>query len=72
MPNDNDYSLEIVVELTNINDYLIDLGLEPAVTFNFEGYSITNPLIDVTAKEDVNPIEYYGKAFIESGFYHKQ
>ena len=33
------------------------------VLFEFEGVAITDPWLDVTARFEVNPIEYYGETF---------
>lgn len=38
------------------------------ISFEYEGHHIVNPLVDETASYSVDPIEYYGKAFLNSRF----
>ena len=36
--------------------------------FEWKGYKIIDPFKDETGKKDVDPVEYYGKAYEQSDF----
>lgn len=44
--------------------------LETEVSFEFEGFNVHNPFMDVTGRFEVDPIEEYGDSFINSKFYN--
>ena len=43
--------------------------IEITYFFNYEDSKIINPFLDVTGRESVNPVEYYGENFVNSNFY---
>jgi len=42
------------------------------ITFEFEGVSIQNPMVDENYRKEVLPSEYYGKHFLNSDFMNKK
>lgn len=38
------------------------------IYFEYQGIDVVNPFMDETSKKVVNPIEYYGDAFLNSDF----
>jgi hypothetical protein len=43
-------------------------GTEPAVFFEFDDMTIHNPWADEMGANAVDPVAYYGEAFLASGF----
>ena len=41
---------------------------EDAIMFEFEGIDIINPFLDEMGTDEVDPVEYYGEAFLNSDF----
>lgn len=56
-------------EIAEKNHRLMDDGKENKCTFfEWKGYKIIDPFKDETGKKDVDPIEYYNKAYKDSKF----
>jgi len=36
------------------------------ITFTYEGVEITDPTMDESGRFEVNPIEYYGQAYLDA------
>lgn len=54
-----------------IQDNLTDtIGFQynSIISFSYNGQSIINPVLDESGRFDVDPIEYYGKDFLDSEF----
>ena len=45
-----------------------DKKIDKCVSFEFKGYIIYDPFKDEKGKKEVDPIEYYGKAYEDSDF----
>ena len=56
-------------EIAEKNHRLVDDGKENKCTFfEWKGYKIIDPFKDETGKKNVDPIEYYKKAYKDSKF----
>lgn len=57
-------------KIVEANEKIIDETKDTigCISFEFNGTSITNPFADESSINSVDPIEYYGKAFLESKF----
>ena len=66
-----EYEIKRLETIGDKNDiYILEHGnlKDTAITFDFEGTCIHNPLYDESRRFPVNPIDYYKKAFIYSDF----
>lgn len=58
-------------ELASYQDnFFMDNGYlsKEFITFTFDGLTIFNPWYNLAGSAKVDPIEYYGDAFLDSGF----
>ena len=58
--------------ISNLNNELLINGGESEIYFDFEDMAIHNPFVEESGRLPVDPVEYYGKAFLESAFYHPE
>lgn len=66
-------NLEIAKQIAAVNDEILRLsdyatGNEPTVAFEHGGVMITDPFLDSSSRFEVDPLETYGQAFLESPF----
>lgn len=56
--------------LANTNNEIMLGSEEPIVYFEFEGVAIHDPFTEESGRFEVDPVEYYGEAFLNSAFYN--
>ena len=55
---------DLQLRILNLNG-CDEVGL---ISFVYDGIEITNPFVDETDRYSVDPVEYYGEAFLNSDF----
>jgi hypothetical protein len=71
---EHDIRMNFARFIAEANDKIFDKygDTSDCIAFEFEGMHIHNPFISECGRFDEDPVEYYGKAFLNSRFYNDQ